>query len=141
MESVPIILRLLDELLHCILSSACLQDPPDPPHSARLWAYKPRNVVLNISLTCSHFWRIARVSPFESVYIREARIRTLQSRISGFAPSAKFFHAHFRDDISLRRHCRKLQISIRRMPRNDLALVADLVTWLGNVRYLSETKP
>ncbi|GAM33450.1 hypothetical protein TCE0_004f00348 [Talaromyces pinophilus] len=79
MGSAPIILRLPDELLHRILSSACLQDPPPPPHSARLWAYNPRNAVLNISLTCSHFWRIAHVFPFESVYIQEARIHSAYS--------------------------------------------------------------
>lgn len=136
MESVPPILRLPDELLHRILSSACLQDHPHPLRNARLRAYKPRNSVLNISLTCSDFWRLARVFPFESVYIQAARIRTLQSRISGFSASAKIFHAYFRDDVSLRRHCRGLQINIRRMSRNDLALVEDLVRWLGNVRYL-----
>jgi hypothetical protein len=132
MEPAPTILCLPDELLHLILSSACLQDS-HPRNSARLWTYKPRTSVLNICLTCSHFQRIARVFPFESIYIQQARMRSRQSTISGFSPTAKVFHARFRDDVLLRGHCRKLQINIRRMSRNDLALVEDLVRWLGNV--------
>jgi hypothetical protein len=86
-------------------------------------------------LTCSRFRRISRPFLFESIDIVRARARS--SNTSGLSPSAKIFHARFRDDASLRSHCRRLKVHFTYISKSDYALLEDLMSWLINVRYLS----
>lgn len=127
---LPPILRLPDEMVHQILSSASHTTPR--PRSGRVWEHKLPSVVLNICLTCSHFNRISRSFIFESVYIRKG----LPARYTR-ASVLPAVYARFRDEPELRPKCKKLQLDINRMSRKHYRMVRDLLRWLSNVRYLS----
>lgn len=127
---LPPILRLPDEILHQILSSASQSAPC--PRSGRLWDHKLPSAVLKISLTCFHFRRISRSFIFESIHIGQGLARR-QTRTSAL-PAV---HARFRDEPELRSSCRMLQLDIDCMSRNHYVMVSDLFRWLTNVRYLA----
>lgn len=127
---IPAILRLPDEILCLIFSFACLREDDSWSTNRRKWEYYGYTSVSNISLTCTRFSRISRPFFFESVWIKNRPGGGVSLSIQGI-------HANFRDSASLRLHCRKLQLDIQFVSKNDYARIVDLLKWLTNVQYLS----